>query len=288
MAAANQNWDLLGHVPLAGLADARLQAHYAAQWLARAARAFVPPKADDSHTSLTWNDTYKALAGANVTDDLVFALDIAGLGLLALQPAAGNIETFRLDGRTDKDAGAWMADQVSAAGFDASRLAEALSWDMPDHPLADGGTYQHNAACLELSQWFANAAGLLEKVRNNHKAIQPGPSPVRCWPHHFDIATLISLGEGDPEQSKSVGVGLSPGDETYGEPYFYISPWPYPENDTLPHLPPGGHWHTQGFTAAVATASELLPLAGRTEAVHRFVSGSVTELIQMLQNKGSL
>ena len=42
-------------VPLRGidqrrLSEARLQAHYAVQWLARAARAYVPPQPDDEHT----------------------------------------------------------------------------------------------------------------------------------------------------------------------------------------------------------------------------------------------
>jgi hypothetical protein len=34
------------------LSMARLQAHHAAQWLARAARAYVPPQPDDGHTNL--------------------------------------------------------------------------------------------------------------------------------------------------------------------------------------------------------------------------------------------
>ena len=35
--------------------EARLHAHYAAQWLARAARAYILPQLDDSHTNLGWD-----------------------------------------------------------------------------------------------------------------------------------------------------------------------------------------------------------------------------------------
>ena len=68
---------------------------------------------------------------------------------------------------------------------------------------------------------------------------------------------LVSLDEAG-ESARSIGVGLSPGDETYAQPYFYVSPWPAPKNPKLPALPPGGHWHTKDFFAAVATADELL------------------------------
>ena len=37
---------------------ARLQAHYAVQWLARAARAYVPAQPHDRHTSLGWDEVF--------------------------------------------------------------------------------------------------------------------------------------------------------------------------------------------------------------------------------------
>ena len=49
-------WHPLGRVDLRQLKEARLQAHHAVQWLARAARAYVPPQPDDGHTSLQWDD----------------------------------------------------------------------------------------------------------------------------------------------------------------------------------------------------------------------------------------
>ena len=82
-------------------------------------------------------------------------------------------------------------------------------------------------------------------------------SPVRCWAHHFDIATVISLEGGDAEVARSIGLGLSPGDDSYGEPYFYVAPWPHPEADQLEDVAAIGHWHMAGFVAYVVTGSEF-------------------------------
>src|SRR5262249_57852622 len=75
-------------------------------------------------------------------------------------------------------------------------------------------------------------------------------SPILLGPHHFDIATLLDFGE-----SRTIGVGLSPGDSSYAEPYFYVSPSPVPKDRSGPALPVG-HWHSQGWFGAVLTGSE--------------------------------
>ena len=75
------------------------------------------------------------------------------------------------------------------------------------------------------------------------------------------MATLVKVeGNPDPELAKSIGVGLSPGDETYPEPYYYVTPWPYPEREKpLPDLP-AGEWHTVGWTGAVLHYRDLVAL----------------------------
>ena len=130
-----------------------------------------------------------------------------------------------------------------------------LPYDMPPHPIADGGAYGdglEDGALEELARWFACGDLLLNNVRDANQG-----SDVCCWPHHFDIATLISLDEDSGEDARSVGVGLSLGDENYAEPYIYVSPWPYPENSDLPELG-AGHWHTDGFTAAILTSADIV------------------------------
>ena len=115
---------------------------------------------------------------------------------------------------------------------------------LPEHPVATGAPFHlaGSAAPAELERYYAGADRLLRGLRE----LNPGASPVRCWPHHFDLATLILLDpDADAETARSIGVGLSPGDAARPEPYFYVLPWPRPTGD-LPALD-GGAWNTGGW-----------------------------------------
>jgi hypothetical protein len=130
---------------------------------------------------------------------------------------------------------------------------------MPAHPAARGAPFAATdpAALAEIARWFADA----DRVFRAFASADAGASAVRCWPHHFDIATLVSVGAAgtDRASARSIGVGLSPGDGSYAEPYFYVTPWPYPPvNATLPHLAGGGRWHSLGWTGAVLTGTNLV------------------------------
>ena len=56
---SNAIWHPLIGVDEAGLSRARVQAHSAAQWLARAARAYIPAQPNDGHTNLGWSDGFR-------------------------------------------------------------------------------------------------------------------------------------------------------------------------------------------------------------------------------------
>ena len=61
-----------------------------------------------------------------------------------------------------------------------------------------------------------------------------------------------------PDEGRSIGIGMTPGDDSYSEPYLYVSPWPYPEPSELPKLPPPAGWHTVEWVGAVMTAEDLI------------------------------
>ena len=190
-----------------------------------------------------------------------------------------------LQGRTDNDVAGWLAQEFGDRGLDAAKVDRHYPDELSGHAIQDGAAYdgeQWQTAERELSIWYANAAPVLSAVAVRHRDIVPGPSPVRCWPHHFDMATLIQLDDGDPESARSVGVGFSPGDQSYPEPYYYVTPWPYPEVPGLPAIGELGHWHRDGFVAAIASAERILVSDQQEKAVVEFLAQSVTACMDVL------
>ncbi|MGB0909708.1 MAG: hypothetical protein ACPGYT_05050 [Nitrospirales bacterium] len=76
-------WKVLGNVPPTDLLDARLEAHHAAQWIARATWSYCKAESDDSHTSMSWDSNAQALMGQPLSDDLTLGLRIEDLTLLS-------------------------------------------------------------------------------------------------------------------------------------------------------------------------------------------------------------
>lgn len=251
-------WDGIGVVSAEELAEARVQAHYAAQWLARVARNFVPAADDDSHSALSWNGEHRALITQPIEGargPFSLGLKIEDISLIIVTDKANT--PVPLQGHTESQVEAWVRASLLEQGADRDKALNfrPLPYEMPDHAIASGGAYGDGlaeSALGELAAWFDGAASLLADGPGE----EAGASPVRLWPHHFDIATLISLDEDGGEDARSIGIGLSPGDETYGTPYFYVSPWPYPDKDALPELV-AGHWHTEGYTAAILEAADI-------------------------------
>lgn len=75
---------------------------------------------------------------------------------------------------------------------------------------------------------------------------------VHLWPHGFDFS-VESFINGDKDQ---IGVGVSPGDDSYEAPCLYVNPYPFSEN--IIHQPlPIGKWHTQGWNGIKVEWGEL-------------------------------
>jgi hypothetical protein len=273
-------WKPLRTIERHQLTQARLAAHYAVQWLARAARAYIEPKADDSHTNLGWDPALGGVATHPLPDGSRLALRIADLTLLLIGPPANELS---LNNRSDVDIRAWLGPRLSIKGLDALALDQPLPYDMPASAIGSGGRYlldDLESALGELSGWYDNASRALDDVRQQLVARRLRAPPVRCWPHHFDLDTLIYFGTRNADNIRTMGVGFSPGDEYYDEPYFYVSIYPAPLLTTLPALPVG-HWHSHDFTAAVVTASRILEESDQGTAVGSFLR-SATDIISAL------
>ena len=272
-------WKSLGAVFPGELTEARLQVHWAAQLVSAPGTSLLPKAADDSHTNLGWDSTLGVLVGHSAgPQSLQAGLVFEGLELLVLDGGRER-SSLRLAGRTLPQALAWLGEEIAG---DQSALT-LPDFEMPPYAVREGAPFSDagTEARIELAAWFANAFALIREV----VADEPGASPVRCWPHHFDVASLMTLDEGaGSEEARSIGVGFSPGDGSYDQPYFYVTPWPYPDTEDLPPLANGAQWHRSGWTGAVLTAESLIsvPLAEQQRTAREALGGALTACREIL------
>jgi hypothetical protein len=282
------DWETLGAVDPRRLTDARLQLHWAAQAASAVGKLLASPQPDLSHQSFHWWEGARCLPQSPIPAVVPFrsAVRPAPPALTLFDEAGGLLAELPLHGRTLHDAYAWVAGNVER------RLGRPLPGPLerpaglPDHPVGRGARFDSGdaAAFAELGRYFAGAHRLLTALTGR----TPGASPVRCWPHHFDIATRIQLDgpTGDPEKAPAIGVGLSPGDATYDEPYFYVAPWPYPENPPLPALPSGGTWHRERWLGAVLLAEAFVGAStngAQYRRIQEFLDAAVTACRELIK-----
>lgn len=255
-------WDELGSVAPRDLSETRAQLHWASQLVAAVGSSLVAAKPDDSHTALTYDIERSLLVSAATETSPArrVALSIRDFRLVLLDEELRELEGWTVDGKTLQQGLDWLGGRLSDSPLSLPNYA------MPHHAIQDGAVFRRERpeAFSELGLWFKNAARVL-------RGLDIGDD--RCWPHHFDLAALMTLG-GD----KTIGVGLSPGDASYDEPYWYVSPWPYPAISELPELPLG-NWHREGFVAAILTGTEITAKKDATRqqaAVDAFLDAAIT------------
>lgn len=269
------DWSKVGRTPPGALGEARTFAHHAAQWVARAAQANLKTMPDDSQSSFSWDSSHSALVSQPLPakgGEVRIGLRISRLELI-LTSGANVVDAFQFDGKTEAEAGFWIDAKLYALSLKPATGA-TLAYALPAHP-AGGGPRRLEMLGRELgelSRWFGGPAEAIEDFRRKFADLRPGP--VRCWPHHFDIATLVRLDESTDDSARTIGIGASPGDEFYSQPYVYVSPWPRFDASGLPELPRPGHWHTEGFFGAVATADDILAMPERARALRAFIEAA--------------
>lgn len=283
-------WHLIGKIKPQALTASRLQLHYAIQFIAATGAALAESLPDYSHTSLTWHPGLELFVGSAIQAPQPFqvALDSVSLKLILLNEQSEPIAALSLPGRTMAAGLSWLQQEISQLGVDGSKIV-LLTYppdDFPDHPLAHGAAFaaDQSLALSELTDYYANTHPLFQTMI----ATTEDATATRIWPHHFDMATLIMLPGTKNGSPLTVGVGLSPGDSSYNEPYWYVSPYPYPKAASLSTLDGHGFWHTQHWVGAVLPASQLTePVSAETQQrqVESFLQTALGISIALLQSE---
>ncbi len=271
-------WVELGALEPVDLVDAALELHWAVQLIAAAGQTFAEPAEDDSHRAMVWEPTLRAFVGAPFAGPYPLRVGIrpADLTLVVLDRTDADIADLPLPGRSLDEAHEWLGLAAATYFGGAPPVLERPRYDMPTHPIQHGARFSTAIARERsvLAALYGSAARLIGRFARGRAEA----SEVRCWPHHFDIATLLTLEQDESgKATKTVGVGLAPGGDELAHWYWYFTPWPAPAEDRLPALSRGA-WHAEGWTGAVLAGDVVvsLPAGRREQEVESFVRSAVT------------
>lgn len=274
------HWQRLTRPRASELEDTRKQLHWAAQIVSALGTTLAKPCPDHSHTNLEWSQAHHGLLSQPhvAQPELRALLRFPDVTIELLRGEGDNERTLLSVPLAGKRFADVLAQLDAAVGKALGKVVQLRRprHDLPAHRVDPdgagepfGGWQPH--ALTELTRWFANGDRALRELA----AQDPRATPVRCWPHNFDIATLLVIEREDasnPQSDvvRSVGVGMKPGDGSYADAYWYVTPWPHPSAPTLSKLDGGGIWHQEGWVGAVLTSTALRePQAERFAAFMR-------------------
>lgn len=273
----NYNWNKLSDLSRNELTSGRKMIHQAVQLPALAGRCLNTADPDDKTAALHWLDDKKLLVSQLWEGNNHRAsLSISELQIKILDKNNDTVSMFSINGKSYNDCFDLLQKQIDQLGYGGERLSKDLPYKIPDYKFSDDSTFEdiNKKALIELENYYSNANLVLNKIKGKFNS-----SEILCWPHHFDIATSFTeRGNSSREQSNSIGIGMSPGDESYNQPYFYVSPWPYPEKKEMLPAPGTGKWHTENWFGAVLTADKIINSENQFNITTEFINSAISIL----------
>ncbi len=274
------NWKLLSNTSDARLLNARGQLHQAAQLLAAAGISYIEARPDDSHTAMLWDFETNRFLSQAFGNDLSFqvALNPSDLTLSIIKSDVSSHE-ISLNGISLKQAAEKLQSLLEGQGLPENIFTMEKHYELPDYP--DQWDLAFDTSDSEAFQTLANSYGNAYSALLKMASSDARSGDILVWPHHFDLAFLINVAEDKHGNlSKSIGLGISPGDGSYTAPYYYVTAWPAPTIDEiLGKLKSAGKWHTEGWIGMVLPLDPISSVTGTEEQenlVQQFLSEALS------------
>ena len=275
-------WQALGAIGPEELWGTRVQLHWAAQLASMPSGVMAAPQDDDSHRALTWASGFGGLLGGPIKKGKTFrvGLRFEDQALVLMDEETISQMETPLEGMTFDGAIEWLTEAIRDYTGKKPPNFPKPEYEIPDHPVGHGEPFEVGSReeRQELARWYSNTQRFCQALTSQIE----GASEVQCWPHRFDIATLITVVPGNENTRKTVGVGMTPGDRSYEEPYIYVAPWPYPSDKPAFDLDGPGHWHTEDWYGAVLTGSALLEGTEQGKTVNDFITMALMHAQKMI------
>lgn len=251
----------------AAFVASRRALHVAVQPVAAAGLALAPAQHDDGHSTLSWDNTRGALLGEPLRDGLRAGVLVGDFALAVFDAQGQEQGRLSLEGRALGEAYGWLGERLGGA-------LEPPPYAMPVWSADVAGALDVGAARDAVARWISAAQALLSMVVAGRR----GASRVRLWPHHFDVACLVQL---NARPARSINVGMVLGDETIVQPYWYVTPWPCPDDRDVDDLSIG-RWHDGSWFGAVLEAQAIVAAYDGEAVVRRFVQEAMAATTELL------
>lgn len=241
--------------------------HYGLQYIAAVGRNFLPAQADDSHTVAFWDGDRAVFYSRDLPNGGRLELSLRDFSIIW----TGTIDRrLELSGRTHGEVIIWLHHVAIIRGYEEFEfdipyyLGKGWASPLREFPGLDDKevermVVQRNAA----QQWCTQ---LIEEHGDGQE--------IRTWPHHFDTAILMEMGE----SGMTIGAGLALPDEHCKEHYYYLSAYRGEESVLVSSLPSlaNGSWHSaEGLEGAIlpfGQSDEQTAIEFAREAIARLSS----------------
>jgi hypothetical protein len=242
----------------------------------------LPADPSDSNASLIWNSSTKGLESIPVANEGGKRIRV-GLSLdtfkLYISVEGALVSFFEMDMRSVLQGLDWLKFELSQLDISSDTINLDLPYEIENYDYSQSLKINSDAFgehCI----LYQNTYNILSRIVDERE----NAFDIRCWPHHFDLATLIPLeSNSDKEILKSIGVGLSPGDEGVDEPYIYVNAWPSVDYNLLVKYPLIlGEWNVEGWSGAILKYSPLISSTNQYEDVMKFIDTSINSLLTEL------
>lgn len=193
------------------------QLHWLSQVLAKAGRAFVPEKPDDSHTNLYFDPLAGKLCSRWIEKDkqkFMLTLNLASMQFEWVDRYFDVKQSTSALGKSMEELEKEVAVFPGSLGLPSEKIYEALHFEIPDYgfdSIAQKDISEEGIRQWKFFRYLANLTSL------DFLGFLQAENEIRIWPHHFDTGVYAQLTPGF-----GIGFGLAMEDSMAGQPYFYL------------------------------------------------------------------
>lgn len=215
--------------------------HYASQYLAAAAKSYLPAKADDSHTNLAWNVELRSFDSRPLEGGDILRLYAEDL---RLEWIGEHTHSLGLSGRTHGEVITWLHHIALKRGYGDYEFEFdyhiGKGWASPARIYEDFQVEEAKAHCA--------LRDIAQKACEDFLSESGLKSELRVWPHHFDTGAYVTM-----ENGLGLGFGMATADAVMTQEYMYAAGYSGHDGVVTADFSPlkRGEWKNGDFKGAV-------------------------------------